>query len=224
MLAAIPEPVVGAAGLIIYALIATMGFGMLSRENLSHGTNGIVVAPALCVGLLPVFVPGDHWHDIRPIHPLPALIETSHTAYDDGMTGLSEATRRRTQGTCASAVFGWLFVLFAMVSCCSITAPAAHASDIEPAAVARTITPTHQALARIVVADSPEDRGMGSSCHGSSEHSTPVVLPGQSAPAALPGTTVTAPVAPLTGAAAIRGPSNDAVREVDHLRLQVQRI
>ncbi|MFI8435459.1 hypothetical protein ACIGJO_17225 [Streptomyces sp. NPDC079020] len=30
---------------------------MLSRENLSHGSNGIVVAPALRVGLLPVFVP-----------------------------------------------------------------------------------------------------------------------------------------------------------------------
>lgn len=48
---------VGAAGLIIYAVIATMGFGMLSREDLGHGTNGIVVAPALCVGLLPVFAP-----------------------------------------------------------------------------------------------------------------------------------------------------------------------
>ncbi|MFE6492778.1 hypothetical protein [Streptomyces sp. NPDC057748] len=56
-LAAIPEPVVEAAGLIIYAVIATMGFGTLSRESLSHGTNGIVVAPALCVGLLPVFAP-----------------------------------------------------------------------------------------------------------------------------------------------------------------------
>ncbi|WP_326769123.1 hypothetical protein OG978_35375 [Streptomyces sp. NBC_01591] len=48
---------VGAAGLIIYAVIATMGFGMLSRENLSHGTNGIVVALALRVGLLPVLAP-----------------------------------------------------------------------------------------------------------------------------------------------------------------------
>lgn len=57
LLAAIPEPVVGAAGLIIYAVIATMGFGMLSREDLTHGTNGIVVALALCVGLLPVFAP-----------------------------------------------------------------------------------------------------------------------------------------------------------------------
>ncbi|MFH8514584.1 hypothetical protein ACH4CE_05565 [Streptomyces gelaticus] len=140
------------------------------------------------------------------------------------MNGLSEGIRRRTRGSCASAVSGWLFVLFAMVSCCSITAPAAHGSGAHPVAVARTITPTQQALARIVVADAPEDRGAGSSCHGTSEHSTPVVLPVQSAPAALPGTTVTAPVAPLTGAAAIRGPSNDAVRQVDHLRLQVQRI
>ncbi|MFD7496384.1 solute carrier family 23 protein [Streptomyces sp. NPDC059832] len=57
LLAAIPEPVVGAAGLIIYAVIATLGFGMLSRENLGHGTNGIVVALALRVGLLPVFAP-----------------------------------------------------------------------------------------------------------------------------------------------------------------------
>ncbi|MFD7529922.1 MULTISPECIES: hypothetical protein [unclassified Streptomyces] len=135
----------------------------------------------------------------------------------------SERTHRRVRGIRASAVLGWLFVLLAMVSCCSITAPAAHGSN-DHTAVARTITPTHQALARIVVADSPEDRGVGSSCHGTSEHSAPVVLPGQSAPVALPGGTVVVPVAPLTGAAAIRGPSNDAVREVDHLRLQVQRI
>ncbi|MCX4863098.1 hypothetical protein OHU11_08295 [Streptomyces sp. NBC_00257] len=139
------------------------------------------------------------------------------------MNRLSERTHRRVRGIRASAVLGWLFVLLAMVSCCSITAPAAHGSD-DHTDVARTITPTHQALARIVVADSPEDRGVGSSCHGTSEHSTPVVLPGQSAPVALPGGTVVVPVAPLTGAAAIRGPSNDAVREVDHLRLQVQRI
>ncbi|MET9661639.1 hypothetical protein [Streptomyces sp. NPDC006510] len=140
------------------------------------------------------------------------------------MNGLTERTRRRRQGTCASAVLGWLFVLLAMVSCCSITAPAAHDSSAHPATIVRGMTPTDQVFARIVVADSPEDRGAGSSCHGPSEHATPVVLPGQSAPVALPGATITAPVAPLTGAAAIRGPSNDAVREVDHLRLQVQRI
>ncbi|MFD8742005.1 hypothetical protein [Streptomyces sp. NPDC059616] len=139
------------------------------------------------------------------------------------MNRLSERTHRRVRGIRASAVLGWLFVLLAMVSCCSITVPAAHGSG-DHTAVARTFTPTHQALARIVVADSPEDRGVGSSCHGTSEHSTPVVLPGQSAPVALPGGTVVVPVAPLTGAASIRGPSNDAVREVDHLRLQVQRI
>ncbi|WP_405749669.1 hypothetical protein [Streptomyces sp. NBC_00012] len=163
-------------------------------------------------------------HNIHPARPVPPLFESSHTAYDDGMNRLSERIHRRVRGTCTSAVLGWLFVLLAMVSCCSITAPAAHGSAPHPATVARTITPTHHALARIVVADAPEDRGTGSSCRGPSEHSTPVVLPGQSAPAALPGTPVAVPVAPLTGAAAIRGPSNDAVREVDHLRLQVQRI
>ncbi|MFE6666197.1 hypothetical protein ACFVFH_21905 [Streptomyces sp. NPDC057697] len=140
------------------------------------------------------------------------------------MDGVGGRIRRGGRGLRASAVLGPLFVLLAMVSCCSITIPAAHASDGLTTTVVRTFTPAHEALPRVVVADAPDDRGPGSSCHGTSEHAAPVVLPGQSAPAALPGTTATAPVAPLTGAAAIRGPSNDAVREVDRLRLQVQRI
>ncbi|MCX5339445.1 hypothetical protein [Streptomyces atratus] len=142
------------------------------------------------------------------------------------MNRLSERTHRRRQSAHASAVLGWLLVLLAMVSCCSVTAPgsASHQSGTRTAAADRAMTPVHAVAVRTVVADAPEDRGLGSSCHGTSEHATPVVLPGQSAPVALPGVTATAPVAPLTGAAAIRGPSNDAVREVDHLRLQVQRI
>ncbi|MEU6018763.1 hypothetical protein ABZ826_33485 [Streptomyces sp. NPDC047515] len=138
----------------------------------------------------------------------------------------SGGTRRRRQSAHASAVLGWLFVLLAMVSCCSMTAPgsAAHGSGTHAAAAARGMTPVHPAAVQAVVAHAPDDWGVGSSCHETSEHATSVVLPGQSAPVALPRTTATAPVAPLTGAAAIRGPSNDAVREVDHLRLQVQRI
>ncbi|WP_428955714.1 uracil-xanthine permease family protein [Streptomyces sp. cg35] len=57
LLAAIPEPVVGAAGLVIYAVIAVMGFGMLARIDLSGGTDGIVVALALVVGMLPIVAP-----------------------------------------------------------------------------------------------------------------------------------------------------------------------
>ncbi|WP_406385286.1 hypothetical protein [Streptomyces sp. NBC_01618] len=142
------------------------------------------------------------------------------------MNTLSERTHRRRQGDHASAVLGLLFVLLAVVSCCSIALPgsAAHHQSTHTAAVDRAVTPAHPVVVRTVVADAPEGRGGGSSCHVTSDHATPVVLPGQNAPAALPGATVTAPVAPLTGAAAIRGPSNDAVREVDHLRLQVQRI
>ncbi|MGW0906382.1 uracil-xanthine permease family protein [Streptomyces sp. NPDC002853] len=58
LLAAIPEPVVGAAGLVIYAVIAVLGFSMLSRVDLTHGTDSVVVALALVVGLLPVMTPG----------------------------------------------------------------------------------------------------------------------------------------------------------------------
>lgn len=57
VLAAIPEPVVGAAGLVIYAVIAVMGFGMLSRTDLSHGTDSVVIALALVVGMLPIVAP-----------------------------------------------------------------------------------------------------------------------------------------------------------------------
>ncbi|MEU6393664.1 solute carrier family 23 protein [Streptomyces sp. NPDC046939] len=57
LLAAIPEPVVGAAGLVIYAVIAVMGFGMLSRTDLSHGTDSVVIALALVAGMLPIVAP-----------------------------------------------------------------------------------------------------------------------------------------------------------------------
>jgi xanthine/uracil permease len=57
VLAAIPEPVVGAAGLAIYGVIAVMGFGMLSRTDLTHGTDSVVIALALVIGMLPIVAP-----------------------------------------------------------------------------------------------------------------------------------------------------------------------
>ncbi|MFJ6014838.1 hypothetical protein [Streptomyces sp. NPDC092952] len=140
------------------------------------------------------------------------------------MDELSGHPRRRTRGICAPTVLGWVFVLLAMVSCCAIAAPSAHGGADHGVAAGRVLTPVDPEPVRIVVADSPDDRAAGSSCHGSSEHTIPVVLPAQSAPAALPCLVTTAPATPLTGAAAIRGPSNDAAHDVDRLRLQVQRI
>ncbi|MFE7388585.1 hypothetical protein [Streptomyces sp. NPDC057582] len=140
------------------------------------------------------------------------------------MTRLSERTDRRRDGARAPAVLGWLLILLAMVSCCSLaeTGAAAHHTTVRTATPA--LTPPPASAARIVVVVAPDDRGVSSSCHGLSEHATPVVLPAQAAPVALPGSAVTAPAGRLAGAAGIRGPSNDAVGAVDHLRLQVQRI
>ncbi|TWG06985.1 hypothetical protein FHX80_115486 [Streptomyces brevispora] len=156
-----------------------------------------------------------------------------------GMNRLSERTDRM-RGARASVVLGWMLVLLAMVSCCSLasakSADAHHGAaslgtswaftpDISRSfapGASRSFTPV--SAARTVVADAPGDRGIGSSCHVASEHATPVVLPAPPAPAALPSAPVVIPVGSLTGATGIRGPSNDAVDDVDHLRLQVQRI
>ncbi|WP_406090073.1 hypothetical protein [Streptomyces sp. NBC_01013] len=141
------------------------------------------------------------------------------------MNWLSERTDRRRSAR-ASVVLGWVFVLIALVSCCWPTpGPSASAHHgPAPAAAPRITLAVKVPAVRVVVADAPGGRGVGSSCHGASEHSAPVVLPGQPAPAALPSATAPFAPAPLTGGADIRGPSNEAVCDVDHLRLQVQRI
>nr|WSW65340.1 hypothetical protein OG461_03575 [Streptomyces sp. NBC_00995] len=141
------------------------------------------------------------------------------------MNRLNARTERR-RSTRASLVFGWVVVLIALASCCR---PTPGASDVAHDGPASAFTPgitlaVHVPAARAVVADAPRDRGAGTSCLGASEHSAAVVVPGRPAPAALP--TAAAPVtpAPLTGAAAVRGPANDAADEVNRLILQVQRI
>ncbi|MEV0786401.1 hypothetical protein AB0I52_26275 [Streptomyces sp. NPDC050423] len=132
----------------------------------------------------------------------------------------------RVRDARASVLLGWVFVLLAMVSCCSLTATqsaeARHGAAF--ASAPRAFTPVPAAAARIVAADAPGDRGDGSSCHITPEHSTPVVLPTPPAPAALPCAPAVLPAGSLTGAERIRGPSDDSAGDVDHLRLQVQRI
>ncbi|MGW1230485.1 hypothetical protein [Streptomyces sp. NPDC001515] len=142
------------------------------------------------------------------------------------MTWLSERTERRRRAR-ASVLLGWAFALVALLMCCSLDlghpAPSAGPAPFAPASV-WAVPPVHGDAVDVVVIDAPRERGPGSSCSGTAEHSAPVVLPVQPAPVALPTAAVSLAPAPLSGAAAIRGPSNDAVGDVDHLSLQVQRI
>ncbi|WP_368397020.1 uracil-xanthine permease family protein [Streptomyces sclerotialus] len=57
LLATLPTPVVGGAGLIIYAVIAAMGIGMLRRTESFEGPTTTIVALTLLAGLLPVLTP-----------------------------------------------------------------------------------------------------------------------------------------------------------------------
>ncbi|MFI8997971.1 uracil-xanthine permease family protein [Streptomyces sp. NPDC053542] len=57
LLATLPTPVVGGAGLVIYAVIAAMGISMLRRTDTSEGPLTTVIALTLLAGLLPILAP-----------------------------------------------------------------------------------------------------------------------------------------------------------------------
>jgi len=115
-------------------------------------------------------------------------------------------------------------MLVAAFLCCSPAGTASLPAGPPSTTAARAFTPAPATTAVVVVADAPGERGIGSSCHGTTDHATAAVLSGHPAPVALPCSSVTLRAAPLTGAATVRGPTNDSVDAVDRLRLQVQRI
>ncbi|WP_084655133.1 uracil-xanthine permease family protein [Nocardia altamirensis] len=54
LVAAVPKPVVGGVGLVLFATIAIVGIETLRRADLGDRVNAIIVATALGLGLLPV--------------------------------------------------------------------------------------------------------------------------------------------------------------------------
>lgn len=141
------------------------------------------------------------------------------------MTRVSARTDRQRYRSRVPTSLGWVFALLSLLFCCSVTTSAAAVPvTVEAPAPVRTLTPVPGLTIEPVVMATPADRGLGTSCHGGSTHSAAIVLPVSSAPVALPSPVALAPAAPLTGAAAIRGPSHDGAHSVDQLRLQVQRI
>ncbi|MFD5203042.1 hypothetical protein ACFWM7_23495 [Streptomyces sp. NPDC058375] len=143
------------------------------------------------------------------------------------MTRVSTRTDRQRYRSRAPLALGWVFFLLAVLFCCSAATSSAAvpvAAGQADASAVRAFTPTPDAAVEPVVLVSPVDRGLGTSCHGGSTHTVAVVLPVSSAPVAVPSPVAFVAAAPLTGAAAIRGPAHDGVRSVDQLRLQVLRI
>ncbi|SEB95873.1 hypothetical protein SAMN05216483_0777 [Streptomyces sp. 2131.1] len=141
------------------------------------------------------------------------------------MCGMNRQSKgaERVRGTGAAVVLAWVFVLVSLVACCSPQSVRAHTPpDFAPSSALATLTDL--TVVRVVVADSPRDRGVGDSCHGTSGHSAPAVPSARPGPAAVPSAAVVLlPARPATCGPSIRGPSNDAVDDTDPVRLQVQR-
>ncbi|MFJ8749441.1 hypothetical protein ACIREO_08910 [Streptomyces sp. NPDC102441] len=140
------------------------------------------------------------------------------------MTRASRWTDRRRSGYGLPVAPVWALMLVAVFFCCSPAATAAPHTEAPPETAARAFTPVPATAASVVVAGAPDERGVGSSCHGTADHSTAVVLPGHPAPVALPCSSAALRTEPHTGGSAIRGPSVDSAGAVDRMRLQIQRI
>lgn len=59
---AVPAPVVGGTGIVVYAIITVLGISMLRRVDLSGHANLVTCAAGLALGLLPILVPGLYDH------------------------------------------------------------------------------------------------------------------------------------------------------------------
>ncbi|WP_225730747.1 MULTISPECIES: nucleobase:cation symporter-2 family protein [unclassified Nocardia] len=58
LVAAVPSPVIGGVGLVLFATVTVVGVDTLRRAELSDRVNATIVAVAVGIGLLPVMVPG----------------------------------------------------------------------------------------------------------------------------------------------------------------------
>lgn len=58
VIAALPQPVVGGVGLILFAVVAVVGINTLRHVDLNDKTNITIAAVAIGIGLLPTLVPG----------------------------------------------------------------------------------------------------------------------------------------------------------------------
>lgn len=58
LISVIPASVIGATGLVVFAIVGTMGIDMLRKVDLRGHAAMYVVATALAIGLLPIVVPG----------------------------------------------------------------------------------------------------------------------------------------------------------------------
>jgi xanthine/uracil permease len=61
LIAVVPRPVLGGAGVVLFGSVAASGIQTLVRAGLEHGDNILIVAVSLAVGIIPITAP-DFYH------------------------------------------------------------------------------------------------------------------------------------------------------------------
>ncbi|MFF8593357.1 nucleobase:cation symporter-2 family protein [Streptomyces sp. NPDC015220] len=76
LIAVVPRPVLGGAGVVLFGSVAASGIQTLARAGLDKDNNVLIVAVALAVGVIPITVPGFY-------HAFP---ETARIVLDSGIS------------------------------------------------------------------------------------------------------------------------------------------
>lgn len=58
VVASVPSPVLGGAGLVLFGMVASSGIGLLSKVDLNDTRSMLIVSSSVSVGLIPEMVPG----------------------------------------------------------------------------------------------------------------------------------------------------------------------
>ncbi|MFI9271132.1 nucleobase:cation symporter-2 family protein [Kitasatospora sp. NPDC052896] len=69
LVALVPQPVLGGAGVVLFGTVAVAGIRTLGRADLSVGSNAVIVAVSLAFGIFPIAYPGIY-------HALPQQVAT----------------------------------------------------------------------------------------------------------------------------------------------------
>ncbi|MBH1938354.1 purine permease [Streptomyces sp. AV19] len=78
LVALVPQPVLGGAGLVLFGTVAASGVGVLVKAGLDRGDNMLIAAVSLGIGLIPVVS--------RTFYAGPAVPETLRTVLNSGVS------------------------------------------------------------------------------------------------------------------------------------------
>jgi NCS2 family nucleobase:cation symporter-2 len=95
VVASLPTPVIGAAGLVMFAMVTTIGINTLRKVEFGGNSNLLIIAVSIGIGMLPVVAPSIYQHLPTWVQIIAGSAITSATIVAFGLNLLFNHTGRR---------------------------------------------------------------------------------------------------------------------------------